>query len=124
MKLNYDCIRYILLTIEESDSDRILASNLANNEFDAKTILYHIECLLDVNYLDVSKPIQTLDTTYKDYFIYRITMQGHQFLDSIRDNNIWNKTKTTAKEVGATTLKSILMIAENVIANVISSKLN
>ena len=122
MKLDYDCIRYILLSVEASDDNRLIASSLANDKYDVKNIIYHVECLLDVNYLDVSKPIQELDVAYNDYFIYRITMFGHQFLDTIRDNSIWSKTKSTAKEVGATTLKSILTIAENIISTVIASK--
>ncbi len=124
MKLDYDCIRYILISIEESNNTRLLASSLSNDIYDVDTILYHIECLLDVNYIEVSKPHSYFGSTYGDYFIFRITMFGHQFLDSIRDTNIWTKTKATAKEVGVTTLNSILKIAESIITSIISSKLN
>lgn len=123
MKLDYDCIRYILITIENSDNPRLLASSLSNETYNVNTILYHIECLLDVHYLDVSKPISSLGSLYNDYFIFRITMHGHQFLDSIRNTDVWNKTKTTAKEVGATTLNSILKISETIIATLIATKL-
>lgn len=123
MKLNYDCIRYLLISIEDSNNPRLLASSLANDKYNIETILYHIACLLDVNYIEVSKPITSLGSAYNDYFVFRITMFGHQFLDSIRNTDIWIKTKTTAKEVGATTLNSILKIAESIIANIISSKL-
>lgn len=123
MKLDYDCIRYLLISIEESKNPRLLASSLANDKYNVKTVLYHIECLLDVNYLEVSKPINSLASAYNDYFIFRITMFGHQFLDSIRNTDVWNKTKTTSKEIGVTTLNSILKIAESIIANIITSKL-
>ncbi len=122
MKLDYDCIRYILISIENSDNPRLLASSLSNETYSVNTILYHIGCLLDVHYLDVGKPLNTLGSQYNDYFIFRITMQGHQFLDSIRNTDIWNKTKSTAKEIGATTLNSILKISESIIASLISSK--
>lgn len=124
MKLDYDCIRYILISVENSDNPRLLASTLANDKYDVSKILYHIECLLDVNYLETSKPINSLGSYYSDYFIFRLTMYGHQFLDNIRNDTIWNKVKTKSHEVGALTLTSILKIAENIISNIISNTLS
>ena len=42
------------------------------------------------------------------YDIQRITSNGHDFLDSLRNNIVWNKTKEAAGKVGGYTI-SILM---------------
>ena len=32
--------------------------------------------------------------------VYRLTSQGHDFIESIRDEGIWNKTKAMVSETG------------------------
>lgn len=39
---------------------------------------------------------------FNAYNPYRLTWQGHEFLDSIRDENVWNKIQTQAVDKGAT----------------------
>lgn len=37
--------------------------------------------------------------------VYRISWAGHEFLDSVRDPEIWRKTKDGATKVGSWSLK-------------------
>ena len=52
-----------------------------------------------------------------------LTYDGHQFLDNVRNNNIWNKTKSIAKELGCSSLRSLASIAGKVAFEVIQSQL-
>jgi hypothetical protein len=44
-----------------------------------------------------------------------ITWQGHDFIDSVRDDKIWAETKDTAKKAGGWTLSLLSEIAKAVI---------
>jgi len=46
--------------------------------------------------------------------LFRLTNSGHHFLDAIRDDTIWNRTKDGAAQVGGMTLK---MMGDLAIAN-------
>lgn len=123
MKLDYDCLRYILLEIENSNKSRILASSLANDNYSEKQIIHHIECLKDVSYIETTKPFNSLSSEYSDYFIFRLTMQGHQFLDTIRDSRVWSETKKIASKMASVPLKFLSDIASNVLSDIISKQM-
>lgn len=126
MKLNPDCIRDILLTVEnkssfntiwdyqKEDHQNELLENYSHDE-----IAYHIrQCSLSgflngVNYYDGGDNILVGD----------LTPEGHQFLANIRSNTNWNKTKEIAKSVGSDSLDVIKQISIGVIQSIIQSKL-
>lgn len=47
-------------------------------------------------------------------FIEDVTFRGYQFIESVREPSIWNKTKTIAAKVGNHTLSFIESIAYDV----------
>ena len=100
MKLDYDCIRYILLKIEELDYDssNIYLEDIVNETYDFPTVSYHIDLLLDNNYVE-AKYMPILGARYKQFIIKRMTMQGHEYLSVVRDNGVWAKTKNELKKV-------------------------
>ena len=55
--------------------------------------------------------------------INSITWNGHQFLDNVRSNTVWNKTKETAIKLGSVSVSFLSNIAAQIIANVISGKI-
>ena len=121
MKLNPDCIRDILLTIEENtdlnssmdypnDYDRL--SKYSNDE-----VLYHIkQCELSEFVTDIEWFIG--DSCSVEY----LSPEGHEFIANIRLDTNWNKTKEFAKKTGSTSLDAIKDIASNVITELIKSQ--
>ena len=56
--------------------------------------------------------------------IKSLTWDGHDFLDAIRDEKVWNKTKQVVKEtVGDTTLSTIKQVASMVALQLIKANL-
>ncbi|HSI39854.1 MAG TPA: DUF2513 domain-containing protein [Xanthobacteraceae bacterium] len=51
---------------------------------------------------------------------YRLSWQGHEFLDNIRDDDVWNKTKDGAKRVGGFSLELIADLAKGLLKKKIS----
>ena len=100
MKRNLDLIRTILLRIEALDS---YSYKITNESFydlcaDENLLSLHIELLLEADYIEV------VDVIYigvaKDFLIRRLTMQGYDYLDSVRSDNIWANTKRRLADVG------------------------
>lgn len=90
MKLNHDCIRDILLFVEENvnynqhaDFSAVELKNYSRDE-----IIYSADKLLEAGFIDGNK-ISSLGATLPSIRITSITWTGHQFLDNIRDESIW-----------------------------------
>ncbi|MFV9733498.1 DUF2513 domain-containing protein [Ligilactobacillus salivarius] len=87
MKLNPDCIRDILLAVEElSDYDRSVSdSELSKSKFlisySENEILYH------VRQLTWSKMLQQADFYGEGFDILDLSPQGHEFLNNIRSDD-------------------------------------
>lgn len=120
MKMDMDCIRDILLqteyegfTIKEAPSDDELVSEISFIEkYDNEKLIYHIELAEDFGLLEAF-PIS------RGYTVIDLTTQGYLFLDDIRNNNVWNKTKEIANKMGISSLNSIKEIAINVASSII-----
>jgi hypothetical protein len=120
MELVPDCIREILLTIEEkgTNDNYLLLSDFADIKDDKDVILYNIKLLLDENYI-IGK-IQNYNDEIGDVIVDRITMSGHKYLDNIRDIEIWDKTKET---VFAQMKSASISVLSAVAVKIISAKL-
>lgn len=116
MKLNPDCIRDILLTIESIPGMnyyyRFNEESIKNdfNNYSKEEIFYHIRQCDMAGFL--YKVSFTLDG---ECTVADLTPAGHQFLADIRSDNVWNKTKSVAKEIGAYSLDTLSKIASAVI---------
>ena len=70
--------------------DHIIINKLSLANYSNKDLIYTTYKLEEANYLNCSKFSADDDTTV---FVNSITFQGHQFLDNIRDDSIWNNSK-------------------------------
>lgn len=104
MKRDMDYVREILLDIESKDKPRLrdlLPSGATDTEH-AK-LVEHLTMLVDEAGF-VTGTSSTILSGRKDWLNLRITWQGHDFLDSVRDPEIWRKAKNTAAGGGGFTL--------------------
>lgn len=125
MRLNSDCVRDILLTIE-SECD---FHNEMNYEKEEKTLQQlskysHEEIIYHIRQCELSKLI--LGVTYCDggssIFISDLSPEGHKFLANIREETVWNGVKSIAKKVGSTSLPALTQIASNVVTELIKAQ--
>lgn len=109
MKRNLDLIRNILFAVENSNSiDVSLTLNsLSKLHRDQDLILYHVFLLDDVGFI-----IGIIDETAPYISIARLTNEGHDYLDSIRDDSVWKQTKSTLGKIsGSASLEVVKTIA-------------
>lgn len=123
MKRDLDLLRNILLRIEELEPNkkRITIESFTDLCNDLNLISLHIELLLDNYFIETSSPINS--GSYKDFIIHRITSDGYDYLDAVRNPSIWVKTKNKLLQVGGTaTLEIIKSVAETLIRNRLESQ--
>jgi hypothetical protein len=119
MKLNHDCVRGVLLAIEDSSSThaRITVDKLVGNqylkEFSSKDIHYTIARLNEAGYINVHTI--KIAGIGEDFIVESLTWNGHAFLDNIRDNTIWDKTKKSVSVLSSVSLSILSEVAKEAV---------
>lgn len=124
MKLDYDLIRDILLTIERLEYKTFLTNDTALSmsllsKYNTIDIEYAIKKISEAGFIDSDYVHCTLDL-HVIYSIPELTWQGHQALDTIRNNTVWEKTKKhISKTVQSASLKIMIDVAKRVADSII-----
>jgi Hypothetical protein (DUF2513) len=92
MKRDMDLVREILLKIEDLPSYEEPV-DIEIERYSEENIQFHLKQLQEANLIEV--PDIGLSTSWAKVNIMptRLTWQGSEFLDSIRNENVWKKTK-------------------------------
>lgn len=108
MKLNHDCVRELLLELEEGllVHENILLPSFKElktvHQFGFDETFYCYLKLLEAGYLNGNYKYASEGLIHLS--ISSITWDGHQFLDTIRDNEIWSKTKKAVSSLSSTSI--------------------
>lgn len=123
MKLNHDCVRKLMLVLEDNleIGDIIDASTISIDDFSESEILYSALKLHEANFIS-GKVINDLSDN-NNILINGITWEGHKFLDTIRDNKVWSHTKTVLSKVSSSSITFASTVASQVLTNIISQSL-
>jgi hypothetical protein len=112
-----DLIRDILLALEDSPdlNGQSLYRGRANVFFEREgasndDVAYHLLLLTDRKFV-----IGSYDRASGTFDIERLSMDGHDFLDSVRDREVWKKTKNGAEAAGGFTLDLLKDLAKGFI---------
>ena len=123
MKMNIDCIRDILSFIVNTqtvDDDLSIVPIQVNDIYDSEKLKNHSkqEIFYSLILLKEGGYILCTSSSYSNvvvlFEVIRITYKGHTFYESIREQTVWEKTKSTAKNVGNHTLEFIESIAHDI----------
>jgi hypothetical protein len=106
VKFDKELVREILLQVEANSSPMAWAEITVPGNTRAE-ISYHIQILDEAGLLEAQN-LTTMDGY--DWRAKRLTYEGHEFLDTVRDSEIWRRTKETAKSAGVVSVKAIFEI--------------
>ena len=124
MKLNIDCVRDVLLELESFsmgsyDSDSFIKSI---EKYGDDNVTYSLVKLTEAKYIN-AKYSRTMDGRPHFDDLYDITFSGHEFLEKIRSDGIWNDNiKPVLSQVGSKSFDVIIQVATNVITSLISKQ--
>jgi hypothetical protein len=109
MKLDKDLIRAILLAVEADEGDPREWKTIEIPGYSREQIAYHVCILAEAGFIE-AKDLSSNDGY--DWRAIRLTYEGHEFLDTIRDGEIWRLTKETAKSAGVTSVKVLFEVGK------------
>ena len=124
MKLNPDCIRDILIAIENTvDSETGLSFSSEGlvppmDKYDYNTVLYHIRQCDKSGLIDGVKYYDSGTWGY----IADLSPDGHRFLADIRSDTVWHKVLSICEKIGTTSVPAIMQISANVITAIIKAE--
>ena len=124
MQLDPDCLRDILLLVEKKSSfgGMLSYSDFMNsdlvNRYDTGKIFYHIKQAAMSNL--ITKVTWTKDS---DFFFSDLTPEGHKFINDIRNEQNWKKTKSVAKSIGSFSIDTLKSIASGLVTAAINKLL-
>lgn len=128
MKLDFDCVRDILLYVEEnsgyqdSNSDmpskhkeiphaRIISDSFFS-KYNKEDAVHTLELMIKEGLFDfASKPIYDSNNNLVYARIIGLTWYGHELLTNIRNDTVWNAVKEKSKKVGKVSIKAMASAA-------------
>lgn len=109
MKRDMDLIRKILFYIEENYKAGQGAINISIEDYTDGEIFE--SCQLAYQDGLIQKPLDSSTMMERSCMVNGLTSSGYDFLDKIREDTIWNKTKKVLKDKGlpmiASTIKAV-----------------
>lgn len=123
MRIDNECVRDILFTIEETSTFEIACRMIETDKYprlkkyDIDKIDYHIR------YLKLKGLIFNPDPHPLSADNYDLMPDGHEFLANVREDSNWNKIKGLSSSIGFASLKAISAIAEGVATAAINKQL-
>ena len=123
MKLNHDCIREVMLYLEENldIGDTIDVDEIELAEYNKNDVTYSVAKLYEAGY--ISGKITNSFTHSYSGFVSGITWEGHKFLDTIRDNKVWSMTKNVLSKVSSASITFASTVASQILTNLISNSM-
>jgi hypothetical protein len=118
MKRDMELIRKILLAIEEQYVNQTIF-NLKIEGYDFNTVAYHCKLMNDAGLITHYEGIACFEGL-TDFIIGSLSWSGHEFLDKIRDETVWNKTKEVMKNKGIPfVLDAVKQIASTIVSGMV-----
>lgn len=119
MKLDYDLVREIMLTIENSEnmqgpSEPELVAAGEKLDMSRDEVGYTLTRLHEANFI-TGKPL-IADASYYFLISGNLTHNGHQYLDNVRDSKIWKQTKNALSGLKSISLEVVSQTAAALIA--------
>lgn len=129
MKLNIDCIRDVLIFLEENleinDDLEIKSQNLhticnaLEGKYEKPEIAYTLLKLKEGGYIQAQKFMG--NGIISNIIVSSITYEGHQFIESIRSETVFEEVKNRLGKIGVFALNIIQKVAIDYITSLIKT---
>ncbi|KQX19050.1 MULTISPECIES: DUF2513 domain-containing protein [unclassified Sphingomonas] len=111
MRRDSDLIRAILLAVEADDRCEVLRlPDIAG--YTDEAVHFHARLLVEKGFLVTYFPDRT---GRQPWVCIRLSWEGYDFLDAIRDPAIWRSVKRAAGKVGSWSIETLAAIAKTMI---------
>jgi len=117
MQLNHECVRDLLLYIEDHANyhTKLSVDSIRLEKYSFEEIVYTVEKLSEADFINVTY-IARAGGQLPGFIIQSITYDGHEFLDNIRDNSVWKDTKKQLSNFSSTSLQILSSVAVQILS--------
>lgn len=111
MRLNHECVRDTMLYLEDTlEYDHFLpTTDIEIKDYSIDEIKYTLKKLSEAGYITIDR-----EDMLGNFLVKSITYNGHQFIDSVRDNTIWKETKSALAKIASVSLPVIQQLATHI----------
>ena len=116
MKRDFDLVRTILLGIENAEeitSDEIYGAT--ENDISRRLFDYNFKMIIDEGIVEGQNVPDDGNEDAEHWVDLQLTWKGHDYLDSVRDLQIWNATKASASVAGGFTFDILQALAKGLL---------
>ncbi len=119
MKRDWECVRQILLQLEAlGDSTSVLCAGQIPG-FDEQNVTYQMQLLSEAGLIEADCTSGLGGSGFG--MASRLTWQGHELLDNMRDQGMWNNIRKTIREKGLeVSVEAIKLAGKLIIQRVLS----
>jgi hypothetical protein len=123
MKRNWDLIREVLIRLDEKGPEK---HALRAEDFDEERhheVAYQVELLKEAGLVDAQ--IMKAASGPPDFLALRLTWEGHELLDAIRNDTVWKRTKESFLTKGLSmTFELVRSVAISIATEFLKSKIS
>lgn len=132
MRLDLDCVRDILLCVEENsglyksccfiesgppgleefhDTDIAVPSYQLdlNKKYSNEALIYHVKYCSEADLITEAQYLTNDMLCVSD-----LTPKGHEFIANIRNESVWKKVKSAAAKIGVSSIPALLELASKI----------
>lgn len=123
MKLNHECIRDLMLYIEENlpYGSYIYIHQVEIGQYNQLELTYAADKLYEAFFIEAER-VQGMHDEIPSIKIFSITWDGHNFLDNIRDDKVWSTIKKKSSIVASASLQTLSQIGMQVLTGMITGQ--
>lgn len=99
MKRDMDLIRDLLFLLEDRSEDCVLEVDSFSGYSKAE-VQYHLNLMYEAGFISAEPARSSTSDRIILVLPFGLTWQGHEFLDAIRDDSIYEKVKSKIKAIG------------------------
>jgi hypothetical protein len=113
VKRDVELVRSILLAVEEADPWTVTERSFP--DYEPIVVAQHVALLKEAGYLEGGIAEDSSRGVAVEANVQRLTWEGHEFLDAVRSDTVWEKTKSKiADTVGSVSLEIVKAVAVSV----------
>lgn len=109
MKRNLELIRELLFYFDNKSTDHVVRSeSIELDDYAPEDIQYHLVLMFQAGFLS-GEGLHSGSTPRRiiEVLPQNLTWEGHEYLDSIRDDEVWRKIKNLGPTIGGLTFSMI-----------------
>jgi hypothetical protein len=122
MQLDKDLVREILLAVEASDHSPEEGITLSLENRTPQEVSYHVMLLSEAGFI-IGQDASFMEDVFPVWQVKRLTYRGHEFLDTVRDGEVWRRTKAGAEKAGVAGIGVLLELGKAYGKEVLKEKL-